>query len=94
MYLKCECGNVMNNVGSPNSFEHFLLSDSAKEKLQNAVDEEVEKEGQTDMWTEHWENAGTVDVWKCDVCQRLYFNPDGNLDNIIVYQIEKIGLST
>jgi hypothetical protein len=93
MYLKCECGNVMTNVAAPNTIEHLLLSNRSQEHLQDLVDEEVSTNGQVDLWPEHWEESGAIDVWKCQVCGRLYLNARGNLEDIVVYKIEKKGLN-
>jgi hypothetical protein len=92
MYLKCLCGNVMTNVASPNDVEHVLLSDRVQERLQDLVDQEVSTNGKVDLWPEHWEEAGSIDVWKCPDCGRLYFNATGKVEDIVVYNIEKKGL--
>jgi len=92
MYLKCSCGNVMNDIAGPNTVEHVLLSDYAQERLQDLVDKEVATNGQVDLWPEHWDEAGSIDVWKCQDCDRLYFNARGKKEDIVVYKIEKKGL--
>ena len=92
MYLKCSCGNVLTDVGAPNNVEHLLLSYYAMERLQDMIDEEVAKNCIVDSWPEIWEAAGSVDVWKCEECNRLYMNPRGSADSVIVYNVEKIGL--
>ena len=71
MYLKCECGHVMTDVAAPNNVEHVLLSYSAKERLQDLVDEEFLTNGEIDLWPEHWKEAGGIDVWKCPQCGRF-----------------------
>ena len=93
MFLKCECGNTMNDIASPNGVEGLYLNDYAQEKLQNLVDEEVRTNKEIEMWVEHWEDAGSVVVWKCPECERLYLNATGELKDIVVYKIEKKGLS-
>lgn len=92
MYLQCRCGNVMNDVASPNQVEHHLLNSYAKEKLQDLADEEVAAEGEIGMWAEHWDESGAINVWRCPVCERLYLNALGAKKNITVYKIEKKGL--
>ena len=57
------------------------------------MDAQVEKEGIVDEWPEHWEDSGATEVWKCHVCKRLYMSPKGPRDKVIVYAIEKIGIS-
>jgi hypothetical protein len=61
------------------------------ERLQELVDKQVEKEGVVDMWPEHWEQSGAIDVWKCFQCKRLFFSPKGEPEKIVIYSIEKIG---
>ena len=92
MYLKCICGNVMTNVASPNEVEHVLLSDHAQERLQDLVDQEVSTNGKVDLWPEHWEEAGSIDVWKCQDCGRLYLNAKGKKEDVVVYKLEKKGI--
>lgn len=92
MYLRCLCGQFLSNSESPNVVEHFLVSDAGKERLQNAVDGELSDDGEIDMWPEHWEDAGVVDVWRCPVCERLYLNASGPADGVVVYRVEKRGL--
>jgi hypothetical protein len=93
MFLKCLCGNVMNDIAAPNGVEHILLSYSAKERLEHLVHKEVSSDCTVDMWPEHWEESGAIDVWKCPDCGRLYFNAKGNTDDVIVYKIEKKRIS-
>jgi hypothetical protein len=92
MHLKCECGNVMTDIASPNDIEHLLLSYRAKEKLQDLVDAEVAKAGEIRMWPEHWEEAGAIDVWRCPDCSRLYLNARKAPSEIVVYKLERKGL--
>jgi hypothetical protein len=92
MYLKCECGTVLSDVASPNDVEHLLLSYRAKERLQDLVDDEVASDGTIRMWSEHWEQSGAIDVWRCPDCVRLYFNARGAPSEIIVYRLERRGL--
>lgn len=92
MYLKCLCDNVMNDVAAPNVVEHLLLNYAAKELLQDLVDQEVTTNSQVDLWPEHWEEAGAIDVWKCPDCGRLYLNAKAGAENVMVYKIEKKGL--
>jgi hypothetical protein len=94
MRLKCLCGNHLDNIASPNSVEHLLVSDSAKEKFQNLADDEIRESGEVDMWPEHWENAGSIVVWKCFECGRLYLNAEEDLDKVVVYKIEQHGIDS
>jgi hypothetical protein len=82
----------MTDVASPNDVEHRLLSDRASEKLEGLVYKECTTTGGIDSWPEHWEESGSIDVWRCTECGRLYFNARGNVDDIIVYIIEQTGL--
>jgi hypothetical protein len=91
MYLECICGNVMNDIASPNSVEHLLLSYSAMERLQDLVDQEVSTNGKVDLWPEHWEEAGAIVVWRCQDCARLYLNAKSQKEDVAVYKIEKKG---
>jgi hypothetical protein len=92
MYLECFCGRVMFNTGSPNGIEHVLLYDYALEKLQALVNAEVDKDGTVDLWPEHREDSGALNVWKCPDCQRRYISPDGEKEKVIVYTIERRGM--
>jgi hypothetical protein len=92
MNLWCICGNPMSDSGSPNDTEHLLISNRSMEQLQDLVDGEVEKDGTVDMWPEHWEQSKALEVWKCYKCQRLYLNPKGPSEQVIVYSIEKVGI--
>lgn len=89
MYLKCLCGNIMNDVGAPNVVEHLLLNYSAMERLQDLVDKEVSTSSEVSLWPEHWEEAGAITVWRCPNCDRLYFDPKNDNKNMVVYKIEK-----
>jgi hypothetical protein len=93
MDLKCACGNVMSDVGSPNETEHLLVSSRSIERLQDSVDTEVESDKIVDGWPEHWEKSGATEVWKCHVCKRLYISPKGTPSKVVVYAIEKIGVT-
>jgi len=92
MRFECKCGNLLNDVGYPNDTEHFLLNTRSIERFQDLVDDEVSKEGQVEMWPEHWEQSGAVVIWKCHQCGRLYVNPGGRPQEVVVYSIERIGL--
>jgi hypothetical protein len=92
MKLECICGNLMNDVGYPNDTEHLLIGTRSIERLQDLVDREVEEAGTVDMWPEHWDDSGATVVWKCYKCSRLYVNPQGTAENVIVYAIEKVGI--
>lgn len=92
MNFRCLCGESLSDVASPNNVEHILLADAAIERLQNLVDKEVEADGEIQMWPEHWEDAGAVDIWKCPTCKRLYLGARGDPSQIQVYKIEQVGL--
>ena len=94
MYIRCVCGNTLNNAASPNNVEHLILNSYAIEKMQDVVDVEVEENGSVDMWPEHWDESGAVDVWKCFECERLLFNVKGNPKEVLVYKLEQKGLDT
>jgi hypothetical protein len=79
---------VLNDNAAPNDVEHLLLNYIAKEKVQDLVDDECAQNNAIDMWPEHWEDAGAIPVWKCFVCGRLYIDPFGKIDEIVVYSIE------
>lgn len=90
--LKCICGHTIDDIAAPNEVEHLLVSYRAMERLQDLVDEECGPSGSIDMWPEHWEESGAVDVWKCPICERLYVNPKGKPEDVVIYKIERIGL--
>ena len=92
MNIRCSCGNVMSDVGAPNDTEHLLISNHSMEHLQDMVDAQVETDGIIDEWPEHWERSNTKVVWKCTACERLYLDPEGPVDQVRVYAIEKIGI--
>ncbi len=92
MELKCICGNVMSDIGSPNDTEHLLISNRSVERLKDLVDSQIERNGIVDEWPEHWEQSGALEVWKCYACKRLYMSPKGPADEIIVYKMEKTGI--
>jgi hypothetical protein len=82
----------LSNAGAPNDTDHVLLSNRVMERLQDLVDNEVETAGRIDSWPEHWADAGSIRVWKCHRCHRLYLNTAGEPEDIIVYSIERKGL--
>jgi hypothetical protein len=92
MRMICVCGTMLSNVGQPNDTEHLMMTSKSIETLQDLADEEVAKEGTIDLWPEHWEQNGAVEVWKCHKCDRLYVDPNGPADQVVVYAIEKIGV--
>ncbi len=94
MYLQCLCGNVMNDIAAPNSVEHLILNYAAMERLQDLVDQECSLNGVVDLWPEHWEESGAVEMWKCPECGRLYLYPKGDPKDVQVYKLEKSGLDT
>lgn len=93
MFLKCiHCGTTLDDIAAPNNVEHLFLSSYAKEKLQDLVDEECSADGEIDMWPEHWEESGAVEIWKCFQCGRLYLDPKGDVEKVVVYAIEQVGI--
>lgn len=92
MHITCICGTVLSNTALPNDVEHLLLSTRAIEWLQHLVDREVNKDGTVDLWPEHWEQSGAVEVWKCFECNRLYFNVGGPPEKLVVYSAERTGV--
>jgi hypothetical protein len=82
----------LSDAGSPNDTEHVLLSDSVVEKFQDLADKEVAADGAVNSWPEHWEDAGSIELWKCYNCHRLYMNVGGKPEDIVVYAIEQTGL--
>lgn len=55
--LLCPCGYQMSNVGSPNDYEHWLLSDNTLDRMSDFVDLQV-----TDIM-DYGEK-----IWKCPEC--------------------------
>ena len=92
MFIKCLCGQVLNDTAAPNDVEHILMSYQAMERLQDLADEEVAAEGAIHCWPEHWEVSGAIKIWKCGTCSRLYFGIGGKPEKIIIYKIEQTGL--
>jgi len=90
MNLKCRCGNVLSNAGSPNGVEHMLISDYSKERLQDAVDRDVRANGVIDSWWDHWKQSGALELWMCLNCKRLYVSPDASGEKMLVYSIENV----
>jgi len=90
--IKCLCGNLMSDSGSPNETENLLISNKSIEVLQDLVDSQVEREGIVDEWPEHWERSHALVVWKCHMCKRLYISPKGSSKDVTVYAIETIGI--
>ncbi len=92
MQIECACGLMLSNTGQPNDVECLLVPSRSIEKLQDLIDEEVATNGSVDMWPEHWEESGAIEVWRCRQCGRLYFNANKSRENIVVYNIEKTGI--
>lgn len=85
----------MSDVGAPNDIEHKLISNRSEEKFQHLVEQEVaQNNARIDMWPEHWDDAGAVDVWKCSQCHRLFYNAYGKPEEIIIYNVEQHGLDS
>ena len=94
MLMTCNCGTRLDDIAAPHSVEHLLLNYAAMEKVQDLADAEVEAHGRIDEWPEHWERSGAIVVWRCHVCERLYFNAKGRPEDVIVYAVERRGLPT
>jgi hypothetical protein len=92
MRFSCLCGNTLSNAGSPNATEHFLIDSFGVEKLQDLADTQSAAQGAITEWAENWIESGAIEVWKCDVCKRLYFSPTQGLDKVVVYKVEQTGL--
>jgi hypothetical protein len=91
MYFRSLCGHYLDNTAFPNPIAHHVLSDRNRERLENLVDQECGEHGTIRMWPEHWEET-TVEAWKCPVCERVYVNPTGPRDEVVVYRKERVGL--
>jgi hypothetical protein len=91
MYFTSMCGYVMSNVAFPNPIAYHVLSALDRERLENFADEECAANGVIDGWPEHWE-ATTIEVWKCPQCHRVYVNPTGPPEEVVVYQHERVGM--
>jgi hypothetical protein len=83
---------MLDDIAAPNEVEHLLLSYRAKEKLQDLADEQCSAEGEIDMWPEHWEASGAVEAWRCFECGRLYVDPKGDPEQVVVYEIQQVGI--
>lgn len=93
MKFSCVCGERLSNAGTPNLFEHLLISNQGIEKLQNLVDGQTkDNQGPTDDWFENWEDSEAIEVWKCPTCQRLYFSPSEGFVSTVVYKVEQVGI--
>ena len=93
MRFPCVCGNTLSNAGSPNGTEHLLIDGFGIERLQNLVNAQTTaNKGATNEWPENWEESGAIEVWKCDVCKRLYVSPNDGFDKVVVYKVEKVGI--
>lgn len=92
MILKCVCGHTIDDIAAPNEVEHLLLDYRRMERLQDLVDAECRDNGSVDSWPEHWEEAKAIVVWKCSFCRRLYVDPEGSAEDVVVYRIERTGL--
>jgi hypothetical protein len=90
--LRCVCGHTIDDIAAPNDVEHLLVNYRAMERLQDLVDEECAADGSIDLWPEHWEESGAVEVWKCPFCERLYVDPKAEPEDVVVYSIKRIGL--
>lgn len=88
------CGTVLDDIASPNDIEHELVSFRSKESLESLVGREIKESGKVDMWPEHWEDSGSVIVWKCSKCKRLYVDAEGDQEKVIVYKVEQYGIES
>jgi hypothetical protein len=93
MKFQCICGNTLSNAGSPNSTEHLLIDSCGIERLQQLVEEhDVAKQGDIRDWSDKWEDSGAIEIWKCNVCNRLYVSPKDGFDKTVVYNVEQVGI--
>jgi hypothetical protein len=76
--MRCTCGNVMSNSGSPNDVEHYLISSRLVEHVDNGL---VPAPSDPDDLPASPEEAASLDyqlhihaddVWKCGQCGRLH----------------------
>lgn len=82
----------MSDAGAPNDTENMLISNRSIEALQDLVDTQIERQGVVDEWPENWEKCGAVYAWKCYSCGRIYINPKGPSDKVVVYSVESVGI--
>jgi hypothetical protein len=92
MKFPCLCGNTLSNAGSPNKVEHLLIDRYGIERLQDLADAQAAAQGTINEWPENWIESGATEVWKCDVCKRLYVSPSEGFDKTIVYKVEQVGI--
>jgi hypothetical protein len=91
MFLRCSCGYTLTDIASPGRIVHHLLSAHGVERLQDAIDREVEAHGVVDEWPEHWETAGAAESWLCPQCSRLYVGMNG-AGPVRVFALERVGV--
>lgn len=91
MYFTSICGHIMDNMAFPNPIEYHVLSDAHRERLESLAQQECAAAGVIEGWPEHWE-ATAVEVWKCPQCGRVYVNPTGPREEVVVYRRERVGM--
>ena len=91
MYFRSICGHYLDNTAFPNPIAYHVLSDRNRERLETLADRECAEHGRNRMWPEHWEEL-SVEAWKCPNCERVYVNPTGPRDQVVVYKRERVGM--
>jgi hypothetical protein len=84
---------MLTNVASPGRIVHYLLSEHAIERLQDAVDKEVAENETVDLWPEHWDTARATQAWLCPQCSRLYIGL-GSSGPVRVFTLERVGFES
>lgn len=91
MFIRCLCGYTLTNSACPGRIVHLLLCSHGVERLQDAVDQEVEAQGVVEGWPEHWDTAWAAESWLCPRCNRLYVGMNG-AGPIRVFALERVGI--
>jgi hypothetical protein len=91
MFLRCPCGYTLTDIACPGRIVHHLMSSHGVERLQDAVDREVEAHGVVDGWPEHWDAARAAESWLCPKCSRLFVGVNG-ADPVRVFALERVGI--
>lgn len=88
MQIVCKCGTRLSNTASPNSVEHYLMSNAATEKFQEDASEQIRESGKVDGWFNLWIDSGAIECWRCGTCGRLHIFELGIENDPIVYSKE------
>jgi hypothetical protein len=91
MYFRSICGHYLDNTAFPNPIAYRVIGDRDRERLETLADRECAERGSNRMWPEQWEET-SAEAWKCPVCERVYVNPTGPRDRVVVYQRERVGM--